>query len=795
MPMKAYKLLYIILLFVLDANATILNKPIVLYVSPSGDNKNQGTLKKPFASLERAKEAVKLLKKDGNKNEVNIVLLKGTYYLEEPLVFTSDESGFPGAPYIIKAERSAKVTLSGGVKLSLEWKHYNHKIWQADLSQIETIGSLYANGKALIRARYPNYQEGMYPYGGYSGDAISKERIVKWKDPKRGYIHAMHTGKWGGMHYQILKKTSDSTIQYEGGWQNNRPSPMHPTLRFVENIFEELDAPGEWFFDQDSQKLYYIPQENEDPKELTFIASNIESIIQLKGDEKRPVTDIRIEGITFQHTLPTFMKTEEQLMRSDWAIYRNGAVLFDGTERCEITNNTFSQLGGNAVFISNYNRNAKISSNLIENIGANAISFIGSSNAVRSPSFRYGQFVPLEEIDTIPGPKSNNYPSNSTAEDNLIRYIGLIEKQVAGVEIQMASKILVNHNTIYHVPRAGINIGDGAWGGHIIENNDVFSTVLETSDHGAFNSWGRDRFWHPERSKMDSIVGNHPELILLDAVEKTVIRNNRFRCDHGWDIDLDDGSSNYEIYNNLCLSGGLKLREGFYRTVYNNILLNNGFHPHVWFKNSHDVFKNNIVFMSHEPIEISYWGDSVDYNYFISKDDLMRSQGYGTDQNSLAGEPMFVNADNGNFDVSQFSPALNIGFKNFAMDIFGVTSPRLKEIADQPEIPKITSSRTIRKSEIFTWKGAKIKNIETLGEQSAAGLPEIKGVLIIESPQNSILGKAGLEKGDVIIQCGDERIHDIKSLLKAEVNDKWKGKLNLKVWRNQTSMNISLKNN
>ncbi|MCO5240744.1 MAG: hypothetical protein M9904_11895 [Chitinophagaceae bacterium] len=48
---------------------------------------------------------------------------------------------------------------------------------------------------------------------------------------------------------------------------------------------------------------------------------------------------------------------------------------------------------------------------------------------------------------------------------------------------------------------------------------------------------------------MDSLTAS--ELILLDAQKQTIIRNNRFRCDHGWDIDLDDGSSNYHIYNNL----------------------------------------------------------------------------------------------------------------------------------------------------------------------------------------------------------------------------------------------------
>src|SRR5690606_32510368 len=152
-------------------------------------------------------------------------------------------------------------------------------------------------------------------------------------------------------------------------------------------------------------------------------------------------------------------------------IYRNGAVLFDGTERCGVRNATFSLLGGNAVFVSNYNRHADISGNLIEYIGGSAVAFVGSAEAVRSPSYRYEEFVPASEMDTIPGPKSKAYPADCTVGDNLIRYIGIIEKQVAGVQIQLAARIHVSHNTIYHVPRAGINIGDGAWGGHIIEHN------------------------------------------------------------------------------------------------------------------------------------------------------------------------------------------------------------------------------------------------------------------------------------------------------------------------------------
>ena len=61
-------------------------------------------------------------------------------------------------------------------------------------------------------------------------------------------------------------------------------------------------------------------------------------------------------------------------------------------------------------------------------------------------------------------------------------------------------------------------------------------TVRETGDHGSVNSWGRDRYW----GLTDAPPGALPGLARLDAVKPTFLRNNRWRCDHGWDVDLDE---------------------------------------------------------------------------------------------------------------------------------------------------------------------------------------------------------------------------------------------------------------
>lgn len=114
-------------------------------------------------------------------------------------------------------------------------------------------------------------------------------------------------------------------------------------------------------------------------------------------------------------------------------------------------------------------------------------------------------------MDKGTGPLTPDYPSDCLVDDNLIHSIGEIEKQGAGIQLSMSARITIRNNSIYDLPRAGINVSEGTWGGHLIEGNDVFDTVLETGDHGSFNSWGRDRYWHPDRNVMDEFAKEHPQ--------------------------------------------------------------------------------------------------------------------------------------------------------------------------------------------------------------------------------------------------------------------------------------------
>lgn len=767
-----------------------------IYVSVYGDDGYPGTQELPFYSVARAKkEAERLAESEASLEEIRVLIQEGTYYLDEPLIFTAGDRTRQGASILF--EGVGEVVLSGGVLLHLDWEPFQNGIYRARVPRDLWFDQLFVNGKRQIMARYPSFDPGARYYGGYAGDSFLKSRTVRYQNPKGAYLHAMHEGLWGDFQYEVTGRRQDGELLYIGGWQNNRSSHMHESIRYIEHVFEELTEEHEWFLDQENAQLYYKPPKGEDFTKAIFVGAVLKNLVSFMGDGEHPVRGITMKHLTFTHTARTFMEPMEPLLRSDWRVYRGGCVFLEGTRDISIEDCTFDSVGGNGVFISGYNRNGNVSGCDMWNGGGSCILLAGKSDCVRAPLFDYeANYDNYHNLDLVPGPKSWNYPESCRVHDNLLVRCGQFEKQAAGVSISMSHGIKVSHNTIYEVPRAGINICDGTFGGHVIEHNLVFDTVLETSDHGAFNSWGRDRYWDARYEHMKENLGKNPQLPFLDAISKTVLKNNCFACEHGWDIDLDDGSSNYEICQNLCLNGGIKNREGFKRKVHHNILLNNTYHPHVWFPNSKDEFWGNILFTEYADIGLNSWGEEFDYNMLHHEEQTGSARSLQEkshmDEHSIYTKIEFVNASKGDFTVSMSKELEAVGFQNLEMGQFGVLSERLKKAARSPFGENYVIRKSSRRDDVlWEFEGVSCKNLKGLGEISATGMYQECGIYIRSIETDSSWYEAGIRANDVILSVDDRELDLVEDFIGALKG----GASEFVLWRQQGKHIVKVKCN
>ena len=256
------------------------------------------------------------------------------------------------------------------------------------------------------------------------------------------------------------------------------------------------------------------------------------------------------------------------------------------------------------------------------------------------------------------------------------------------------------------------------------------------------------------------------------------------------------------------LAKGLKLREGFRRHAWNNVIINNGLHPHVWYLENKDQVYGNILMSQHRPARIkrpNADGARVDKNLFFVADESQVkavSENLGWDKNSIFANPQFVDPASGDFRVKEGSPAFDIGFKNFPMDQFGVKKPSLKKIARTPQIPTpvLKKAQTKRRpaknarpakrpSKPSVWLGA---SLQTLGgeEFSAYGVgKEDGGVVLNEVPKDSKAAQQGLKEGDVVQQVNGKAVRTSDQLLKACAGA-GKKPLKLKIVRDQQAKEI-----
>ena len=156
---------------------------------------------------------------------------------------------------------------------------------------------LYVNNQPAIRAR--NDQGLPDVVKTETGYTTTDTSMQNWRNPSAIEIVGRHYWKLFRCGIQSIKDTTITIQQpcWNRSQLNKDISLDNPS--WLENAYELLDSPGEWYLDNRSGWLYYLPRPNEDMSTATVVLPRLETLIQGLGTPEAPIHHIKFEGLMF----------------------------------------------------------------------------------------------------------------------------------------------------------------------------------------------------------------------------------------------------------------------------------------------------------------------------------------------------------------------------------------------------------------------------------------------------------------------------------------------------------------
>ncbi len=600
----------------------------------------------------------------------------GTYALADPLVFTDADSGTPETPISYAAYRGETPLLSGGKQIT-DWKKDGKgQLWQADVPDVREgkwyFHQLFVNGQRRQRARTPN--TGFF---GIDGKATQGKPEFKFheSDIEPGWagqddVDLILLQAWTVLRAHITKvDKSARTVSLSA---EDVPHVQEEGAHYwIENTFDALDSPGEWYLDRRSGKIYYWPMPGEDMQRAEVIAPLLTELVQFQGgthgDSRpgviEPVHDIRLQGFTLSYT--DWSMPAAGYIDIQGAFALPAAVEISHANSIVIENSVFKHLGQFAIELGKACKGNRIAGNEMADLGAGAIKIGGTSDPRDSDEATSGNIV----------------------SDNRIHDGGAVDPGADAIWVGLSSGNMIAHNEVFNFFHSGIAVG-WTWG---YRPSGTYSNVIE------FNLIHHVGL---------GVMGDLGCVYLLGVQPGSVVRNNFChdvtRSDvsyGGWGIYIDEGSSNIIVENNIVFrtqDGGFHQHYGQNNMVRNNIfaLGQTSQLRRTTEEAGHSFdFEHNIVLWESGMLLDQAWKDNnfhFDHNLYFYAGSGGRSairfdnlsfrqwQKRGQDIHSVIADPLFVEsklvesklADSKlpdsaarDFSLQPESPALKIGFQ------------------------------------------------------------------------------------------------------------------------------------
>ncbi len=545
--------------------------------------KNDG----PFRTIQKAKEAVRELKKNvykpeevpidrryvgsphelGDGRDILVLIREGYYSLENTLEFTSKDGGervetnLPTGAFeyhklkdyfvTYAAYPGEKPIISGG-KIIAKWEKEN-KYWVAKAENLD-VRKLILDGEEQMLARAPNTGYFTFPIASKSTTSFSFNpgEIKDWPDMEDNRIKMYLRWHYGinsiskvdeTNNFAYLKKPQDGIIVI---------SPRY----YIENVKALLDSPGEWYYDKHSKNIFLIPPKNINPNNITTVVPVLKTLINIEGNNKRPVRNLRLYGLSFEAT------------ESD-----SCAILIKYANKCEVVDSKINAVGGSGIDVRVGAFQPRILNNKIVNAIDGAIRVLGVSypsdwsEIIREVTISNNYIEKCGRTSVHASNSLYTTISHNEITNNLGRY-PIYVGGWSNHEEAMDGGYTVEYNHIHHVQSLADDSGVITSGGYTY-NSVIRGNLIHHVKKGEFNDnvalWfdNMSYGWKAEDNIMYALEQGEMKLCAANLVDNLYVNNYRIETPEIVPEGIITGKPIFEYVKTEIENAGVGLSNSF----------------------------------------------------------------------------------------------------------------------------------------------------------------------------------------------------------------------------------------
>ncbi len=649
---------------------------VTLHVAPGGNAQADGSADSPFGTIAHAQRTIRKARAaDKISGPVVVLLHPGTYFLEEPIKFTPEDSGTADHPVTYRSTGKGEAILSGG-RLVSGWKPGKNRLWVAQLEPELDFRQLFVDGRRRPRARTPNFgyfrTDGpLVPAiprwfaspeerrQGSEGFRIAVEDLPHWTSLDDLEVNVFH--QWSHTKHWVKELDPASRAVFFtnrfhwdfGYWENRQ-------RYYLENSREALDSPGEWYYDRRDGKLYYWPIEGESPETLQAIYPVIDRLIDIAGEPEngRFVERIHFEGLSLRHAGWSLSRREYQAFAQANDMLKHAVIPARGLQDATIKDCEIAHFGQHGIWLQKGCRQVTIERCHLHDGGAGGI-YLGE-----------GGWGARGKESKDP----NQRTGHIRVENNYIHHMTQVFHGAVGLWIGSSSHNRVRHNEISDMDYMGINVGwcwddrPSAARDNLIEKNYVhhIARAVLTDTAGIYT------------------LGVSPETVIRANVVHDVFGYPYHAHAHG--LYNDQGSSEIVMEGNLVYRtshAGYNRNHGRDLLVRNNIFADYGDAAMSVGKKGENLRIERNIFYGQIPQMITtrgsddyrlknnlYWNTHGPVRFFdMTPQEWMET---GKDEGSLVARPRFVAPAHYDFRLKDDSPARQLGFEELRIADVGL---------------------------------------------------------------------------------------------------------------------------